>query len=398
VANSLQLTSFQKKAVFWLSLLIMPIAGSGIYLYVPSLPAIAKELQVQAGFAELTVVVYVLGLGLPQIFFGIWSDFIGRRRLLLPALAAFFVVTFLIPFSPNIYVLLSLRFLQGVIVAVPEVLIKTLMSDTFTGAELDKNANYLVMSWSIGPILMPILAVYLKQAFGGSFPFFFLAFYGLVSFLLSLFFLPETSPPMKEISLKKRLKSYKQILSSRVFLSAIVCLVAVYSIVAIFNSIGPFLVQNLLKESSTAYGRLAFVLGISWLIGNLANRFHARRNNLDKALVYRMFFLIVVSAAMALLGLFAIKNYWALVLPMALLFYAAGLIFPRLFAMVLGLFPELAGGAAAIFGTLIMIGGSFTTGMAAFLKTNSLLPLSLTYIVLSLIFAVVYWLGVRHKV
>lgn len=82
-------------------------------MYLPALPNIAKDFHTNASFAQLTITFFVLGLALGQLLTGPISDVTGRRKPLLIGLMAYFIVSLLCVFSPSIWGLIILRFIQG---------------------------------------------------------------------------------------------------------------------------------------------------------------------------------------------------------------------------------------------------------------------------------------------
>ncbi len=71
----------QKKFVLVL-FLVGFLMGLGVDLYVPSLPSITRYFNVSPSSVQLTISLYMLGYGIAQIFFGILSDSLGRKKIL----------------------------------------------------------------------------------------------------------------------------------------------------------------------------------------------------------------------------------------------------------------------------------------------------------------------------
>ncbi len=70
---------------------------------------------------------------------------------------------------------------------------RSVIPDLFEGRELYKWMNYMVMAWSMGPIIAPAIGGYLQHYFGWKSNFYFLATYTILTGLLVYFYLPETS-------------------------------------------------------------------------------------------------------------------------------------------------------------------------------------------------------------
>src|SRR5436190_11765502 len=90
-----------KYVIAFVALFTIPISGLGIDIYVPSLPAVSQFFHVDPSLVQLSITVYMLGLGLPQLIVGGVSDTYGRRNPALIALFVFIVTTLLIPLAFN---------------------------------------------------------------------------------------------------------------------------------------------------------------------------------------------------------------------------------------------------------------------------------------------------------
>lgn len=72
-----------KTLIIFLILVLTPMSGATIDLYVPSLPYITDHFSSTKTLVQLTITFYLLGYGLCQTFFGALSDSFGRRGLLI---------------------------------------------------------------------------------------------------------------------------------------------------------------------------------------------------------------------------------------------------------------------------------------------------------------------------
>src|SRR5262249_15703803 len=72
-------------------------------LYVSSLPSIAIALRTNQHLVELTIVYFTLGLAGGQIFYGPYSDFVGRRKSILIGFLVALGGSFICIISNNIF-------------------------------------------------------------------------------------------------------------------------------------------------------------------------------------------------------------------------------------------------------------------------------------------------------
>jgi predicted MFS family arabinose efflux permease len=228
---------------------------------------------------------------------------------------------------------------------------------------------------------------YLQHVFGWKAVFDFLAFYGCLALLLVYFLVPETNLHRHELKVRTLLDHYKSVLASRIFLGCAVVLAIIYAYLILFNLVGPFLIQVVLHESAIVYGRLALLLGIAWFLGTLANRF--------LTVFFPKLPLMEIATAVTLCGCLLMSwlavrhgvSILNLIIPTAIIFISGSITFTQCFGRCMQLFPERAGTASALMGTLFVAGSALAGFLGSFLETRSALPLAVSFIVLTLLSA-----------
>lgn len=133
----------------------MPPLGTAAYL--AGLPLAAEDLGITTGAAQLTLTVYIIGLAVGQLVIGPLSDRSGRRMPLLIGIVAFVVLSAAIAFSPNLEVMLVLRFLQGFAASAGMVLGRAIVHDLVQGDQAARALNMITAAGLIVPALAPVL-------------------------------------------------------------------------------------------------------------------------------------------------------------------------------------------------------------------------------------------------
>jgi MFS transporter, DHA1 family, multidrug resistance protein len=370
-------------------LLMVPLTGATIDIYVPSLPAITAHFGVSVQLVQWTIPSYLIGYSLAQLFCGALSDGWGRRTLLIIGLGLYTGASWLAAFSPSITILILIRFVQGLGVAAPGVLARAIASDSFASDRLPAVTNYITLAWALGPILAPLVGGYLQHVFGWKAVFYFLTAYGCLVLVMVWFLLPETIAHRHLTKWIELLAHYRIVLASPVFLGCSLVLAMIYAHLILFNVVGPFLVQVVLGESPLVFGRVALALGVAWFLGSLANRFLAacfpRISLMEIATV-------VAFLASLLMGWLAIRyplSLANLVIPSAVVFMSGSITFTQCFGKSMRLFPERAGTASALMGTLFIAGSALAGFAGSLLETQTGIPLSLSFIVLTFLAALI---------
>ncbi|CAM2904731.1 MFS transporter [Vibrio mytili] len=133
------------------------VTFSNIYWLQPLLPIIQKEFQVSSLAANLSMSAPLLGMGLGLLVFASLSDAIGRCKVLLAGTAAGITVSVALPMVENYHLFLSLRFLQGMFLAVCPALAVPLMGEELRKSWLAGAVGFYVASNTLGGICSRLL-------------------------------------------------------------------------------------------------------------------------------------------------------------------------------------------------------------------------------------------------
>ncbi|WP_435179798.1 MFS transporter [Halorussus sp. AFM4] len=138
------------------------LAPLGVPLVSPALPVVRDAFGLTDATASLLVSVYFLTGIVLSPFLGLLADRFGRKRVLVPSLAAFSVAGGAIAFAPGFRVVLAVRLVQGTAAAGIFVTTVTLIGDAFEGvrrnAVLGANTSVLAAGAAVYPLLGGYLA------------------------------------------------------------------------------------------------------------------------------------------------------------------------------------------------------------------------------------------------
>lgn len=379
-------------------LLLAPISGMGIDIYAPSLPHISTLFAVTHLVAKNTISVYLLGFAIGQVFAGSLSEVYGRKPILVCGLVLFILSCLLAAVSEQIGLLMVARFIQGLAVTAPVVMVKTLATDTYSREEMKKISTYFVISWSMGPIVAPLIGGYLQTYVGWWASFVFLAVYSFVLLLLILCFLPETHKAKIPFNFRQLLSQYTVILQDKKFLSMSLSLALSYSIIVIFNVLGPFIIQKGLGYSPIGFGHIAFFMGFACLIGSISNRYFISRYKVQKLIKYSELAIIILSlGALAVFWGHQKNSLLLVVVPTFLIILSIGIIFPNFSGICLSQFPQVAGAASAVLGVINILGTTAASVMASLFHTVEPWPLFILYFGFGLMLLVIYFFVFGQK-
>lgn len=334
-------------------------------LYLPALPQIADDLNAPESLIQLTLTATMVGLALGQLVIGPMSDAWGRRGPLLIGVAAFALTSFACVLVPSPEALVALRFAQGVSGAAGAVISRAVVRDLFEGDDVARFMSRLMLIIGLAPMVGPILGGQLLLLGSWRMLFAVLGAASVLSFVLVLFWLPESLPaeqrrPQRPAALAR---TFASLLRDRAFI--VPSLVLGVSFGLMFTYIGwfSFVSQNEFGASAQAFS-LIFAINTVGLIGGtqvnalLIGRVGTRRRLLAG--------LLVAVACVIGLALLAASGSASLPVLNALLFvmmFGVGLVMPNAMSLAIASQPPyVAGTASALLGSLQF---AFGGGIAA---------------------------------
>lgn len=174
--------------------LLTALGPLSIDMYLPALPAMAKDLSVETAHVANSLPAYFLGLALGQLIYGPVSDRIGRKLPLYFGLSLFALASLACVLASSIEVLLIARFFQALGGCVGVVMARAAIRDRLSMAESAQAYSMLMLVMGAAPILAPMLgsALLLWTGWHGIFTVLFLC--GIACLLLIHFYFAETLP------------------------------------------------------------------------------------------------------------------------------------------------------------------------------------------------------------
>lgn len=386
-----------KQNIYFLVIIVPFLMGLGVDLYVPSLPMVTSYFHTRANLVQFTISLYLLGYGIGQVILGVLSDSFGRKKILILCALSFSLISFTSILSPNIFIFQTFRFLQGICIAGLAVVVRAVLVDVFSGVELRKATTYFTLSWSLGPILAPFIGSNLEKYFGWKSNFYVFCFYGLFIFIYSLIRFKETNLNLTQFNITKTYSTLSSIITHPTFMLITTISALGYGVIVLFNTVGPFLIEVLLKYSVVEYGTFALILGFAYFFGTISNSIAVKHFNSKLLLHFGLIASLTGSILMLLLGILLHINLYIILIPVFIIFFFIGFIVPNALALTMSLFSNSAGSASAIFGTITGIVVFIVTSLGSNLKTDSQIPLTFIYMFIFIVSTILFILSKKIK-
>jgi DHA1 family bicyclomycin/chloramphenicol resistance-like MFS transporter len=380
-----------------LILILGALGGFGplsIDMYLPGLPALARELGASASEVQLTLSACLLGLALGQTLSGPLSDALGRRRPLLVGLAAYVVASLLCALAPSVYALVALRLVQGAAGAAGLVIGRAIVRDLHEGHALARFFSILMLVSGLAPILAPIVGAQLMRFTSWRGVFVALALFGALLLVAAGLALRETLPPERRQTggLAATVATFRRLLADRAFVGY--ALSGGLAIGAMFAYIAgsPFVLQNVYGASPQTFSLMfgANALGIM-AVGQLNARLVGRlapvrllATGLTLGATGGLSLLVAVATGAG--GLPAVLASLFLVVA------SLGLVLPNASALAMAGEPRTAGSASALLGLLQFVVGALAAPLVGLGGETTAWPMAVVIATLGLAGLLTFWL------
>lgn len=383
----------------FLLFLICLFASAGqlaIDIYVPALPAMARYFSTSPQAIQSSVSGYMAAYALGQLIFGPVADAHGRKRVLGFGLVIYTIGCLLSLAAPNLETFLFARCLQGFGIATTNLLAKAIITDSFSGQALVHAFTYMAIAWGVAPIIAPVIGAHLQTWFGWQACLVFLLIYSLTMWAILWRFRETLKQPVR-LAPRTLATNAGKVLASPVFQSCFLAQGVCYSILLVFNIVGPFMVQSTLHKPPTYFGYLALAIGAMYFFGGLSNRIQsAALPNSETRLRVGAYVMAAASLAMLVFALTIGLRVWTLALPVMVMGFCAGAMYPTLMAKGNSLFPHIAGLTSAILGCALLLVSAAMMGLAGFVSVHNLTPLAVFFVILAAVVVAMVTKLLRH--
>ncbi|TMX42913.1 Bcr/CflA family drug resistance efflux transporter [Vibrio rotiferianus] len=341
-----------RKTPLLLAMMIIATGQVGVSIYLPSLPLIGHDLNLQQHEIQNLVTLFLVGFGVSQLFYGPLSDSIGRRPVFIIGQSVYLVGTVIcIAFADHIAALEVGRLLQGLGAGSASVLGRSVLRDSYDGAQLTKALSYISVTASVMPIVAPLFGGWIAYHISWHAVFVFVLLYLAAIFALGFAVLPETLPyPKRRFEPKRVILSYIDLLTNKQVIGSASYNWLSYLSALVTLSLYPFLMQQELGLTAADYGTLMIVPSAGLLMGSLVLNFINARYK-EQQILLMSFIIVAFSGAMLLLLPFTVTS---LLIAFTCLSFAQGMSFPVSISLLLSPHKKQAGAVSALSGSIQM--------------------------------------------
>lgn len=342
-------------------------------ILLPSLPSIAKSLNVSTAAIASTISVYLAVFAVGQLVVGPLSDRYGRWKPVVFGLVIFVVGSVWCEFSNDLPMLLVGRSIQAIGACAASVLSRAIARDLLSGEELTRAMAFIMVAMSAAPGFSPLIGGLLEATFGWRSEFLVVGLFGMIVALAYVRYVGETHRADTGVSMQPLpiLRGYWGLLTDLRFIAP-AGMIGLYmgAIFAMFTVSPRILIDGLgfspIQLGLFFAGTVFVVFASGMLAPQLAIKLgHARATVLGLAIA-------ATGGAVLLLAHWADHTVWSYLIPIIIFLSGFGMASPLATATCLQPFGDRAGLASALLGFLQMAGAALGVILTASIASATL--------------------------
>ncbi|RCG20195.1 MFS transporter [Sphaerisporangium album] len=350
----------------------LPVAALGLLsafppfaadMYLPGLPAIARDLRTTPAGVQLTITALLLGMAAGLFVTGALSDRYGRRATLVPCLALCAASGAACALAPDLGTLIGARFVQGITGAACLVIARAVVSDAAEGREAARVFGLMMTVLGVAPVVAPLVGGIVAATAGWRAVFWALAALTLLMLAAALVAVPET-PPGRRRPVREPGASVRGLLLDRPFLAYALAFALAFGALTAYLAASPFVLRTLFGLSTEAFSLVLAVYALALALVATANAHLVYRHTPHRLLEAGLTVLLAASAILCGLALTGALTLVACLLSLLAAAASLGLVLGNACALALGRAPRAAGTAAVFLAAAQFTAGAITAPLA----------------------------------
>ena len=351
----------------------------GVDMYLPSFLAIAEDLNISPERVQHTLTAFSYGMAFGQLFWGPFGDSFGRKPIILLGVIISAITALILTEINTIGNFITLRFVQGFFGAAPVVLSGALLRDLFSKNELSKVMSTITLVFMIAPLIAPVIGGYIVKYVHWHAIFYVMSFMGALSALLVFFIIPETHKKENRIPLRLNIiaRNFMALWKQKEVLGYMFAASFGFGGLFAFLTAGSIVYIGIYGIAVDEFGyffmlNIAIMTFASFLNGRFVLKFGAETMLRIGITIQFLAGMWLVLSALFNLG------FWSIALGVAFFVGQNPLISSNAMASILEKFPNMAGTANSLVGSVRFAIGALMGTLVAMMKMDSAAPMLYT--------------------
>lgn len=381
-------TSLKKQPPLLLLICLVGFPQISETIFTPSLPEIAANFHITMSSAQLTLSIYFLAFAFGVLFWGRFSDIVGRRPAMIYGITLYGIGSLLCYFSQSIDILLIARFIQAFGASTGSVTTQTILREAFIGNKRHELFAQISAALAFTPAIGPLIGGFVGNYFGFRLVFLTLVLLALVLLVYTVKSLPETFDTSKrqKISL---LPIVNRFLRNPKVLTYGFLIGAINGILFSYYAEAPFIFIEKFGLSASKYGSLGIVIASSSILGALLSKKLLSIKKPEWIIAFGIKIMLLGSILLLISSCVTFLDHWiqfvAILISVFITLLGTGTSLPNCLSLSLVDFQDVIGSAGAIFSLGYYLLVSLITFGMSFLHNGALYVMPLYFIGLGLV-------------
>jgi len=366
-------------------------------ILLPSLPSIAKTMNVSTAAVASAISVYLAVFALGQLIVGPLSDRYGRWKPVMFGLGIFVAGSLWCEFSNDLPTLLIGRAIQALGACSASVLSRAIARDLLSGEALTRALAFIMVAMSAAPGFSPLIGGLLDATSGWRSAFFVVGLFGAVVALAYYRYVGETHRADSTVSMHipAILRGYWSLTTDLRFIAPAGAIGLFMGAIFAMFSVSPRLLIEGLGFSPIQLGMFfAGTVFIVFAAGMTGPRLAIRIGHANATRVGLI--VATMGGALLLMAHWLTPTIWSYLIPVLIFLAGFGMAAPLATATALQPFGDKAGLASALLGFLQMAGAAIGVVLTASIASATL-AVGVVQAVLTMLGLILYLAGQRRS-
>ncbi|EHV5201387.1 multidrug effflux MFS transporter [Listeria monocytogenes] len=344
-------------------------------IYTPSLTEIATSYGVSLNLAQMTLSIYFLAFAVGVFFWGVSSDFLGRRKAMNFGIFIYIIGCLVCLMSSSITVLFIGRFIQAFGASTGSVTTQTILRDNYHGTDRHHLFAKISATLAFSPAIGPLVGGFVGQYYGFRVVFLFLVIMGMGLLFWSLKRLPETIiVTSHSFSAQKMVGIGKKMVFDR-YTVAFGVLIGIFNgILFSYYSEAPTIFIEKFHFSQSQYGFMGCAVAAATILGAWLSNRRLKQHSPQKIITEGILLALGGTLFLSIVSAFPlIIQVIAYILFVSIILVGIGMALPNCLSLALVKFQEVAGTAGAFLSLGYYVIVSICTFLIGILHSGSLL-------------------------
>jgi Bcr/CflA subfamily drug resistance transporter len=357
----------------------------GADMYLPTLPELENYFASNKTAVGLTFSIYMFGITIGQLLYGTLSDYYGRKKTLIFGLSLFVVATIGCMYSTHIVLFILWRLLQALGACASMVIWQAMVIDKFETEKIHQIFAIVFPMLALSPALAPTIGGAIITLYPWHAIFVTLGFMGLILLSCVIFFLKETIPkeiPTLKFKFHDIKKKYTTLLRSPIYMGYVCTIGMTSGAYFCYLTASPFILNKM--------GYSAMYIGLSYIpqtVAFMCGGFISKKL-IDyfgkKIMFYCLYAFVFFSLVLFFMTvLFPLKNALQIIIPFSIMALLNGILYPSFMSIALNHFPQLAGTAAGLAGSIQAFIAFVSTSLLAMLLFLGVISMSIMIVLMA---------------